>query len=53
MLQKGQKETQLTAESLLALQVRDPGTAEDPALQTAKTWGPWEGKKGEKVAWQD
>ena len=53
MLLKGQEKKQLTAEFLLALQVRNPETAEDPALQTAKPGGFTRAKEGEKAAWQD
>lgn len=44
---------QLSAGILLALQVREPGTAEDPALQTAKPGCPVRAKRGEKAAWQN
>lgn len=46
------KKKELTGEFLLALQVRNPGTA-DLALQTAKPGGLTRAKKGEKVAQQD
>lgn len=44
---------QLSAGFLSALQVRDPGTAEDPALQTAKPGCLVRVKSGEKTAWQN
>lgn len=44
---------QQSAGFLSALQVRDPGTAEDPALQTAKPGCLVRAKSGEKAAWQN
>lgn len=37
----------------LTLHVRDPGTAEDPALQTAELGCLVRAKRGEKAAWQN
>lgn len=44
---------QLSAGLLLALQVRDLGTAKDLALQTAKPGCLVRAKTGEKAAWQN